>query len=644
MYNHRVVPDDPTKNAKWREETLRLAADNKVFQQEILARCAADFWYWAKSSAYVHEPRILDDAGVLETRVIYLPWPHQIPIVNRILAVLGKRDLRIVKSRAQGASWLVILIFTWCWLFMRGFKGNLVSKDEDSVDKRGDMNSMMGKFDWLLTQLPEWMIGIRNKDWRRNYSSHVVARSDGETAIIGFACTGDVASGGRATVFVLDEHAKHPRPADKQALAATQPITRCRIFISTPKGMDGAFYDLVHDESVEEPVLVLDWKDNPTQNRGLYKIVNGRPAAVDGAKYGPLAAAYYSRRAWIKLKTRLLERGYNLTDGKPRSPWYDEECLRVGADPILIAQEYDMDFGSSVARYFSEALVARLKTQVVRLCLRGEFHVDQETLTGKWSENEDGRFRLWCPLGNDGRPPPGEYIVGSDVAAGIGGSMSSNSTITVFDRRAGKKVLSFASPSVLPYDLAELAIAVCRWFVNYDGRPAFLIWEANNYGGEFRIRVERSDFQFYYRRKPRDKSMLLARDTQQGGYHTYRRSALLGPYREALLEGFFSDPDAESVEELRQYEMGADGEPIHVAEKSRDSSGAKGAHGDRIIANALAYYASLTFGDQQARKKQDGGNLNVNNVLQHLVPETSVAFRRARYLDMMRKQKTKSQW
>ena len=644
-YDPFIVPTEPAENAAWREKTLRLAAASPAFQQDIVAHCAADFWYWSRGFAFVHEPRILDDSSeVLETRVNFLPWPHQIPVVDRILAVLGKRDLRIIKSRAQGASWLIVLIFLWCWLFMRGFKGNLVSKDEKAVDQRADMNSLMAKFDWLIKQLPVWMVGERTKAWNRSYSDHTLSRADGETAIAGFACTADVGSGGRATAFVLDEHAKHPRGPDKQALAATQPITRCRIFISTPKGMDGAFYEIVHDTTIEEPLLVLDWKANPTQNRGLYRLVRGSPVAVDESQYGPLPKEYRDKKAWGKLKTRLLERGYDLTTGKLRSPWYDEECLRSGADPILIAQEYDMDFGSSVARYFSEALVNRLQKQTVRLYLRGEFSVCPETLTGTWSDNEDGRFRLWCALGSGKQPPPGEYIVACDVAGGVGGSQSSNSTISVVNRRMGKKVAAFASPAVLPYELAEMAIAVARWFANFDGRPAFLIWEVNGYGNEFKQRVERSDFQFYYRRKARDAN-LKARDTQYGGYHTQRRSALLGPYREALLEGFFNDPDPDSVDELRQYEMGMDGEPVHCAEKTRDASGAKAAHGDRTTSNALAWIASLTFGDQQASHRPDGGgNLNVNNVRENLVPAGSAAWRRARYLDLMRKKGNESKW
>jgi len=180
-YNHLKVPDDPILNAKWREETIHLASQNhpnvEKFRHQIRECCRKDFWYWAKGFAYVHEARILDDDAELEdldTKVPFLPWPHQIPIANHILKVLGKRDVRLVKSRAQGASWLIVLITIWLWLFRRGAKVNLVSKDMDAADKPGDMDSLGAKAFWLLEALPEWMTGTQRKDWNRNKSDHTL--------------------------------------------------------------------------------------------------------------------------------------------------------------------------------------------------------------------------------------------------------------------------------------------------------------------------------------------------------------------------------------------------------------------------------------------------------------------------------------
>ena len=68
-----------------------------------------------------------------------------------------------------------------------------------------------------------------------------------------------------------------------------------------------------------------------------------------------------------------------------------------------------------------------------------------------------------------------------------------------------------------------------------------------------------------------------------------KRDAVLGPYKEALLEGYFDNPDREAIEELKQYQLGQDGQPYHSASKNKsDPAGAGTAHGDRVIAAGLA--------------------------------------------------------
>ena len=630
-YTWHTIPRDPEQNAIWRATTAAYTGsgnpNDEVLKQRIMERCARDFWFWAYGFAYCHEPRTIG-----ETKVPWLAWPHQIPIVDHILQVVGKKDVRLVKSRAQGATWIMVFLAVWLWLFHRGSVINFVSKDLDAGDKPGDMNSVGAKVDWLLSTLPEWMVGKKRRDWDRNKGEHTFSRADGETVMAFFACTANVATGGRALIFFMDEHAKHPRPQDKDAMASTQPVTNCRVCLSTPFGMGGEFARIVHDDTIDEPLLKLCWWDNLTQNRGLYKIQKGRPVAVDEAKYGPVPGQYLVHEKWARLKERLLERGYDLTADQFRSPWYDEECLRQGANPVLIAQEYDMNFGAEGANYFSEVLVNRLKGNAQRPKYVGELFVHQESLTGTWSENEDGRLRLWCELDIMHNPPIGDYVVACDVAAGIGGSESSNSAIAVFNRRTGRKVASFTTPAVLPYNLAEIAIALCRWFVNHKGVPAFLIWEANGYGKEFGLRVEQTDFHHYFRRQTKD-APLHSSDTKYAGYWTTKRSYLLGPYREALLEGYFDDPDKESIEELRQYQMGSDGEPYHVGENDKsDPSGAKSAHGDRVVANALAHWASIRFGDQMKSRLPSKG-VNVMNVRTSDVERTSFAWRRAQHLE-----------
>jgi hypothetical protein len=649
-YVWSIIPDDPEENKIWRKKTLdycsRDSEDAAKLRRMIYEACRKDFWFWAKGFAYCHEVRMLDDdmsLDDLDTKVPFLPWPHQIPVVDHILKVMGKKDVRLLKSRAQGASWLMILIATWLWLFRRGAKVNFVSKDEKAVDEKGNMDSLFAKIDWLLSVLPPWMVGQQKKDWNRSHGDHTFTRTDGETAITGYACTANVATGGRSTVFFMDEHGKHPRPQDQDAMASTQPITRCRVCLSTPWGKGGAFYEMVKDTTITEPVLIMAWWDNPTQNRGLYRVKRGKPVAVDVKKYGPLPEEYTDPESWEKIKARLKERGYDLSSDKVRSPWYDQECLRQGANPVLIAQEYDMEFSVEGAQYYAESLINRLLENSRPSDQVGEFSVDPEALTGKWSDNPDGRFKLWCDLDITSSPQFGDYIVSADVASGIGGEGSSNSAITIFNRKLGVKVGSFASPKIEPYLLAELCIALCRWFVDYKSGPAFLIWEANGHGAEFTQRVERSDFRNFYRRIPKDAPR-HTQQTNKAGYWTWKRSVLLGPYREALLEGRFDNPDAESIKELAEYQMGLDGEPYNThAESKSDPAGAKAAHGDRVISDALAWEAALHFGDQREKFGKTSG-ITVNNVRVEDVPLRSFAGRRARYLRNAAKMPEEDAW
>ena len=53
--------------------------------------------------------------------------------------------------------------------------------------------------------------------------------------------------------------------------------------------------------------------------------------AVEARKYGKLPQDYLDAVWWGDLKRRLEDRGFDLSKGY-RSPWYDNECLRPGAN------------------------------------------------------------------------------------------------------------------------------------------------------------------------------------------------------------------------------------------------------------------------------------------------------------------------
>jgi len=145
---------------------------------------------------------------------------------------------------------------------------------------------------------------------------------------------------------------------------------------------------------------------------------------------------------------------------------------------------------------------------------------------------------------------------------------------------------------------------------------------------------------FYYRKYA---DVVTKRSTNKPGYWTQKRSELLGPYREALMEGQYVNPDAAALEELRQYSIGPDGEPFHNAENQKeDPTGAKKAHADRVVADAVGWIAALDFGRIAGGTVREA--LNVMNVTPGNAPLGSYAWRRAEHLAGVRKGKMRSRW
>ena len=94
-YSYEIIPDNPAENKLWRKKTLdycsRDHTDARKLRKLIREKCKKDFWYWATGYAFLHEPRILDEeAEEFDTKVPFLPWPHQIPVVDHILNEIGR--------------------------------------------------------------------------------------------------------------------------------------------------------------------------------------------------------------------------------------------------------------------------------------------------------------------------------------------------------------------------------------------------------------------------------------------------------------------------------------------------------------------------------------------------------------------------
>lgn len=572
FYQH--VPKELEANLEYRLKIRRRAQSDEKYRRALLTACREDFLFFLNAFGFLYEPRIIVENGVRKPNVIpFITWPHQDKAIRTIIEHLGVEDIGLEKARGEGASWIACYLADWDWLFHPMSAIGLVSKSEDSVDNPDDPDSLFWKIDWSLSKLPNWMV----PRFKRNVEKHTLKNLDNKSTITGYAATEDVASGGRKKWFLKDELAKFPRGPDEKAMTSTQAVTNCRLIVSTPKGSEGAYYDLMHEPS-SLVKIILDWKDNPTRNRGLYEVRDGKFVALDPSN--PLPPNYEETSK--DLMSRLRKRGYKI-EGTIRSPWYDHECDRPKATPQTIAQEYDRDYGGSMYRIFPNEFTVEADKTTRPALTRGTVTYHPETLAPEFQTGDDGPVHLWTPLDARGKPPLRQYVLGADLSSGLGGRYTSNSVAQVIDLVTMEQVLEFAINTMQQTDFADTCMAIGKLF--YD---AYLIWETN-YGGAFTNRVREKKYPNIYYRTSLWKGG-KGKKTKEVGWHTDERTqgAMFGELLRSVRSGELKIHSADCVRETVQWVHLAGKIQHIVAARTKDDASRGKSHGDRVVALAVA--------------------------------------------------------
>jgi len=576
---YRLVPKGLVENLRFRCNILRRAAEDLRFRSALIAACRADVLFFFNALCWLYEPRPTKvDGRLLPTKIPFITWRHQDEPIRVMRKTLGWGDVGLEKSRCQGASWIGVLLALHDWLFVDGAKVSIVSSTEKKADDPEDPDSLFWKIDWELKQLPRWLAGLRDMDWRRNVTHHTLVNLRNDGRITAYACTGDIARGGRARWFLMDELSSWDRGPDEEAMRSTQHVTKSRLIVSTPEGNTGAYYRAMHQPSNMIKV-VLDWKDNPWHNRGLYRHVDHRPVAVDPVN-NPLPPQYAEESA--DLFSRLRAKGFKLS-GELRSPWYDSECDRTNATPQSIAKELDRDYGGSMYRIFTDDFFRQARAGVRPPLMRGMLGYHPETLQPAWDTVERGPCLLWTKLDAQQRPPDHRYVIGADISSGLGGAYSSNSVLAVIDVNTMEQVFEYAANTVQPPDLADLAMALGYWF-----HRALLIWETNGPGNAFGPRVQAKQYPNLFRRTLIFKR--INRRTKEWGWHTdpTNKEAVFSELLRSVQTGELRLRSESLVNECGQYVRRRGRIEPDVDRDLEDESSVGEAHGDRVVAMGLA--------------------------------------------------------
>ena len=569
-----VVPKDPISNLDYRRRLIEDADQDNDKQAVLRAMSARSCLWWINTFGWTYKQLKVRIGGKVEpvvgkgANVPFITWPVQDESVKLLLRCIRQgTDAAFDKSRDMGASWMILTVFHWYWQFQRDVNFLEVSRKLDLVDNRDDPDSLFWKHDYLLRMQPGWLI----PRFRRNTSpSPKIVNLDMRSTIIGQATTGDVGHGGRKTAALFDEMARMREARTVWEGAAS--MTACRVANSTPRG-PVFFSKLVRSAKVL--TVRLPWWDNPEKGR--------------------------DRRTVSDPDTHRI---------KVTSPWYEGQVKRA-VTKREIAENLDMDHaGAGMVFFDSDVLSRQLSmyadrnpaTYIGELAFSrsGGIYDDIDVALVKAEPRAfkfrslvtQGHWRLWCDLAkSNGRWRPAQdrsYVFGIDVAHGIG---ASNSVISVLDVDARWKVAEFASPSISPSDLAREVRMASIWFGGVRG-VAFVAWEANGVGSSMGKRLLRLGCSWYYRTtKFKEQG---EPKTRWPGWWSNRDSKIevLGDYRAALAQDQFRNPSQPALEEAAEYVWYENG-GVGPGELQEEKGDARSTHGDRVIADALAWHASL---------------------------------------------------
>lgn len=254
----------------------------------------------------------------LPTVVPFILFPRQKEFIDWLYARWRSREDGLAeKSRDMGVSWLCVAFAVWMWRFHAGTVIGFGSRKEEYVDRIGDPKSLFWKARQFISFLPREFKPV-GWDEKKHSPFMRISNPQNGSSIVGEA--GDnIGRGNRTSIYFKDESAFYEH-ADAIDTALSQ-TSNCKIDVSTPNGAGNAFYRKAHGGKIKK--FVFDWRDDPRKDEA----------------------------------------------------WYRAQCEKL--DPVIVAQEIDRNYESSVSNAFipADAVVAAMQRGPADVEARGGLRV-----------------------------------------------------------------------------------------------------------------------------------------------------------------------------------------------------------------------------------------------------------------------------
>jgi phage terminase large subunit len=252
------------------EKEFRAQQGERASTEKEMRKCSKNILHWFKNWVWTYDPRLVGridpkTGKTMSPFIRFLLWPKQAAFVTWVVArIIAGKPWLLEKSRDQGATYLLVAIFVWFWLFTPGFKGTFGSRDADLVDSRDNPDSIFEKMRIILRRLPPWMLP-EGFDWRKHDNIMQLTNPANGATITGEA--GDqMGRGGRSTCHVVDEAAFVPRIHKVEA--ALSGTTDCVGWVSSvnPQEGMGNFFARKRHTMPPDSIQRLHYLDDPRKN------------------------------------------------------------------------------------------------------------------------------------------------------------------------------------------------------------------------------------------------------------------------------------------------------------------------------------------------------------------------------------------
>lgn len=242
------------------------AEDDPLKQAAALELCTRDAVFFIETFCWTFDPR------KNPSDLPFILYDYQIDFVRWLIErIESGEDALTDKSRDMGATYLVLCVFMWYWLFRPNSRFLVGSRKEDLVDGRAESQDdapLFKKIEYILDRLPIWMLpaGFRKETHRTFLNLTNPANS---SQISGESANADFGRGGRYKGTLLDEFAFWDY--DAEAWKACSQSTPCRLALSTAAPI-GKFKRLRFGTDGERiKIKTLHWSLHPEKDQAWYE-------------------------------------------------------------------------------------------------------------------------------------------------------------------------------------------------------------------------------------------------------------------------------------------------------------------------------------------------------------------------------------